>query len=141
MGYGYSSKETEMSAAVFRQFVITLYLTDLANMLLAAHSATNWLLFYYWPRIGPLKRTLTRASTLTTSISKRDFLDVRQAKTLLERTDKLAGVLAADQQLIHQLFPLNCCRQLDTDVNALQHSIKVCNFLRKFYRAYKKDEA
>ncbi|VDN60037.1 unnamed protein product [Dracunculus medinensis] len=30
------------------QYVHSLYLTDLSNMLLAIHSATNWLLFYRW---------------------------------------------------------------------------------------------
>lgn len=134
MGYGYSSKETEMSATVFQQFVITLYLTDLANMLLAAHSATNWLLFYRWPRFGPFrKRALTRASTLSHSFNKRDFLDAQQAKIVLKRTSLLGAAIAADHHLINQLFSANCCRELGTDLNALEHSLKVCDFLREFH--------
>uniref|UniRef100_A0A914WN07 G-protein coupled receptors family 1 profile domain-containing protein n=1 Tax=Plectus sambesii TaxID=2011161 RepID=A0A914WN07_9BILA len=136
MGYGYSSKETEMSSAVFQQFVITLYLTDLANMLLAAHSATNWLLFYRWPKFGGIKRTLTRASTLTNSLSKRDFLNVQQAKTMLEQTNLLSSAIAADQQLIHQLFPVNCCPESGIELNALQHSFKVCNFLLEIIKRF-----
>lgn len=134
LGYGYSSKETEMSSTVFHQFVITLYLTDLANMLLAAHSATNWLLFYRWPRFGRFRRPLTRASTLTTSFHKQDFLDIHQARIVLEQANLLGAVIAADPQLIQQLFPASSYRASSgsANLNALQHSIKVCNFLRKF---------
>uniref|UniRef100_A0A914ZNQ3 G-protein coupled receptors family 1 profile domain-containing protein n=1 Tax=Parascaris univalens TaxID=6257 RepID=A0A914ZNQ3_PARUN len=47
MGYGggNSSQQTDDET---EQYIRTLYLTDFSNMLLALHSATNWLLFYHW---------------------------------------------------------------------------------------------
>ncbi len=47
MGISCSTDQTEQE---IEQYIQTLYLTDLANMLLALHCSTNWLLFYHWPR-------------------------------------------------------------------------------------------
>ncbi len=34
---------------VIRRFVLSLYLTDVSNLLLVIQSATNWVLFYRFP--------------------------------------------------------------------------------------------
>lgn len=44
----FSSQQNEL---VMEQYIRSLYLTDFSNMLLALHSATNWLIFYRWPRV------------------------------------------------------------------------------------------
>lgn len=46
------SSQTETNKV--EHYVGTLYLSDLSNMLLALHSATNWLIFYNWKarRVG-----------------------------------------------------------------------------------------
>ncbi|VDD97233.1 unnamed protein product [Enterobius vermicularis] len=80
MGYGrlYSS-QTETNKV--EHYVGTLYLSDLSNMLLALHSATNWLIFYNWKarRANP-----SLSSTLTTR-SNAFLIDPKNAEQLLSR--------------------------------------------------------
>lgn len=44
-----SSQQNELA---MEQYIRSLYLTDFSNMLLALHSATNWLIFYRWPKVA-----------------------------------------------------------------------------------------
>jgi hypothetical protein len=84
LGYGgkTSSQQTELE---MEQYIRSLYLTDFSNMLLAVHSATNWLVFYHWPKFGAHKKystlTITNSSTNSKSIS----IDQNAAELLLSK--------------------------------------------------------
>lgn len=71
MGYGgkTSSQQTELE---MEQYIRSLYLTDFSNMLLAIHSATNWLIFYKWPKCKEEKKKRFAAS-FTLSASSTDL--------------------------------------------------------------------
>uniref|UniRef100_A0A7E4VHC9 G_PROTEIN_RECEP_F1_2 domain-containing protein n=1 Tax=Panagrellus redivivus TaxID=6233 RepID=A0A7E4VHC9_PANRE len=82
LGYGgkVSSTQTELEV---RQYLQSLYLTDFSNMLLAIHSATNWLIFYHWPTFGKTKKYSNM--TLTSSASKTQVIDTDTALSLLSK--------------------------------------------------------
>ena len=42
----------------WRLYMANLYMTDISNVLIALHSATNWPLFYYWRCRHRLNREL-----------------------------------------------------------------------------------
>uniref|UniRef100_A0A0N5AD98 G_PROTEIN_RECEP_F1_2 domain-containing protein n=1 Tax=Syphacia muris TaxID=451379 RepID=A0A0N5AD98_9BILA len=80
MGYGrlYSS-QTENNK--MEHYIGTLYLSDLSNMLLALHSATNWLIFYNW-------KTKSTARSLSGAFKSRfdvTLIDPKKAEQLLHR--------------------------------------------------------
>lgn len=68
------------------QYIQSLYLTDMSNMLLAVHSATNWLIFYHWPKFGNKKKysNLT-PNTTTGGKAKSVIVDCESAEVLLSR--------------------------------------------------------
>ncbi|KAI6243811.1 G-PROTEIN-RECEP-F1-2 domain-containing protein [Aphelenchoides fujianensis] len=56
-------------------------LTPVCSMLLVVHSATNWLIFFHWPRFGSQKKY----STISTSTSKSTAIDRTAADHVLTR--------------------------------------------------------
>uniref|UniRef100_A0A0N4ZWY7 G_PROTEIN_RECEP_F1_2 domain-containing protein n=1 Tax=Parastrongyloides trichosuri TaxID=131310 RepID=A0A0N4ZWY7_PARTI len=50
LGFGSKTGSSSSDEQVdIKQYTTSLYLTDLSNLLLALHGATNWLIFYNWP--------------------------------------------------------------------------------------------
>nr|CAD2146421.1 unnamed protein product [Meloidogyne enterolobii] len=101
MGYGgkTSSQQTELE---MEQYISSLYLTDFSNMLLAIHSATNWLIFYKWPECKE-KKVKRFATSLTLSASSRaDWLrgsapiDSTSAEQALNKFRELKNEICAD---------------------------------------------
>ncbi|GMT03611.1 hypothetical protein PENTCL1PPCAC_25785, partial [Pristionchus entomophagus] len=45
----------------------SFYLSDASNMLLVLHSATNWIVFYHWPRVkaGKMRKNYPKHSTVS----------------------------------------------------------------------------
>uniref|UniRef100_A0A915EAK9 G-protein coupled receptors family 1 profile domain-containing protein n=1 Tax=Ditylenchus dipsaci TaxID=166011 RepID=A0A915EAK9_9BILA len=88
MGYGgkTSSQQTELE---MEQYISSLYLTDFSNMLLALHSATNWLIFYRWGNwsiIGNKRKRKFSSLTMTSNAaSKTTVLDVDSVELLLQK--------------------------------------------------------
>lgn len=68
LGYGgkTSSQQTELE---MEQYIRSLYLTDFSNMLLAIHSATNWLIF--------VKLALNYGQTFNFSITGRKLVVIK----------------------------------------------------------------
>ncbi|CAD5229363.1 unnamed protein product [Bursaphelenchus okinawaensis] len=111
MGYGgkTSSQQTEID---IEQYIRSLYLTDLSNMLLALHSATNWLIFYHWPRfMGHKKYSNIKITTLSNS-SKTVAIDQEIAELLLSR-------FSAHKYKISTEVLTVLCRENPTIANAL----------------------
>ncbi|KAH7699800.1 Protein C39B10.1, partial [Aphelenchoides avenae] len=83
MGYGgkTSSQQTELE---MEQYVRSLYLTDLSNILLALHSATNFLIFYHWPTFRKQYKKYSNL-TMTTVVPKSAVFDAGVVETLLTR--------------------------------------------------------
>ncbi|KAI6191296.1 G-PROTEIN-RECEP-F1-2 domain-containing protein [Aphelenchoides bicaudatus] len=84
LGYGgkTSSQQTELE---MEQYIRSLYLTDFSNLLLAIHSATNWLIFYHWPRIGNHKKYSTLTISNSSTSSKTISIDQNAAELLLSK--------------------------------------------------------
>ncbi|KAI6205795.1 hypothetical protein M3Y94_00832900 [Aphelenchoides besseyi] len=77
-----SSQQTELE---MEQYIRSLYLTDFSNLLLAFHSATNWLIFYHWPKLGSSKKYSTLTITSSSSNSKSTAIDRNAAELLLSK--------------------------------------------------------
>ncbi|KAF7634298.1 G_PROTEIN_RECEP_F1_2 domain-containing protein [Meloidogyne graminicola] len=117
MGYGgkTSSQQTELE---MEQYISSLYLTDFSNMLLAIHSATNWLIFYKWPECKE-KKVKRFATSLTLSASSRvDWLkgsspiDSTTAEQALNKFRLLRDEICAD-------ILFNLCNSCSSIKNAL----------------------
>uniref|UniRef100_A0A914UT95 G-protein coupled receptors family 1 profile domain-containing protein n=1 Tax=Plectus sambesii TaxID=2011161 RepID=A0A914UT95_9BILA len=90
---GRKREDEEGQQNPFEHFFNTLYMTDVANLLVVLHSATNWLLFLRTSTRPRRKRSQNRASfgstaygvTLSTSdTSKEIFISTTDASLLLE---------------------------------------------------------
>lgn len=55
LGYGVANVSSSEDGD---RYINSFYLTDASNMLLVVHSATNWLLFYRWPKCATTVREL-----------------------------------------------------------------------------------
>uniref|UniRef100_A0A1I7X3N4 Non-specific serine/threonine protein kinase n=1 Tax=Heterorhabditis bacteriophora TaxID=37862 RepID=A0A1I7X3N4_HETBA len=91
LGYGESVESNE--EGLIERYMNSFYLTDASNMLLVVHSATNWLLFYHWPKCSKKKRRL--ASITFSSSLKELSVKRRVAEFVLKRitpVKKLTGV-------------------------------------------------
>ncbi|VDM45522.1 unnamed protein product [Toxocara canis] len=66
-----------------QQYIRSLYLTDFSNMLLALHSATNWLLFYHWRNCT--KQPDSQRQSTTSNSALKSAIDPHDAGSLLSR--------------------------------------------------------
>src|SRR5690606_4424283 len=57
LGYGVANVSSSEDGD---RYINSFYLTDASNMLLVVHSATNWLLFYRWPKCATTVRKLEK---------------------------------------------------------------------------------
>ncbi|TKR81214.1 hypothetical protein L596_015125 [Steinernema carpocapsae] len=87
---GYGNKTSRENEDNVQQYISTLYLADLSNVLLALHSSTNWLLFCHWPSFKKteFKSEAEQMSTMLStgnSISKTSLCEPKSAEVLLTR--------------------------------------------------------
>ncbi|KAI1690466.1 hypothetical protein DdX_22465 [Ditylenchus destructor] len=85
LGYG-GKTSAQQSELEMTQYIRSLYLTDFSNLGLAVHSATNWLIFYHWPRLRSRRQKKISNLTMTSNAtSKATVLDVENVEELLQR--------------------------------------------------------
>ncbi|PAV93220.1 hypothetical protein WR25_12560 [Diploscapter pachys] len=65
LGYGVANVSSSEDGD---RYINSFYLTDASNMLLVVHSATNWLLFYRWPKCATTSNPTFMSTSLTTSL-------------------------------------------------------------------------
>lgn len=82
--YSSSSTDGGQMSSSFDDFVLSLYMTDMANLLVVLSSATDWLLFYQW------KRPARGRSRCASVRMKGHVISREEARTLTEMATQLS---------------------------------------------------
>uniref|UniRef100_A0AC35TMU5 G_PROTEIN_RECEP_F1_2 domain-containing protein n=1 Tax=Rhabditophanes sp. KR3021 TaxID=114890 RepID=A0AC35TMU5_9BILA len=107
---GFGSKTGTNNQIEMDQYITSLYLTDLSNLLLALHGSTNWLIFYNWPTIsksmGKYERGTTKNSkSCLPHLAKDSVIDNDIVNTIKQRFNEVKDEIGL--KLAEKLFKVN----------------------------------